>query len=103
MKTLHSKIEGTWVELKRVQLTEEQKDLLKSKDQKTIDYVKSQREVSAEFSDSEKAQSKYNEVKPVLGNDDTYEFIAIDLEIDEDLVSGILNFRLNGEHKQIRF
>jgi NRPS condensation-like uncharacterized protein len=103
MKTLHSKIEGTWIELKKVQLTQEQKDLLKSKDQETINYVKSKREVAAELSDAEIAQAKYNEVKPVLTEDDTYDFIAVDLEIDEDSVSGILNFRLNGEHKQTRF
>jgi NRPS condensation-like uncharacterized protein len=103
MKTLHSKIEGTWIELKKVQLTQEQKDLLKSKDQETINYVKSKREVAAELSDAEIAQAKYNEVKPVLTEDDTYDFIAVDLEIDEDSVSGILNFRLNCEHKQTRF
>lgn len=105
MKNLQSTIEGTWIELKSVPLTEEQKTLLSSTDSNDIQAIqtllasiKSQREVEALEADATIAQSKYNEIKPSV---DEYQLIAMNIEIDS--MSGILNYREKGEHKQIRF
>lgn len=107
MKNLQSILEGTWIELKQVTLTEEQIALLTSDDaqDKTdlMSEIKSQREVTATKSDADLAVSKYNEVKPALETTDVYELIAMDVVITEETLSGILNCRVNGEHKQIRF
>lgn len=107
MKKLQSTTEGTWVELKPIQLTTEQETIIASEDEQAkvelITLIKSQREVIAEISDSELAQSKYTEIKPVLKTTDNYQLISMDVTINNQNMSGILNCRVNGEHKQIRF
>ena len=106
MKKLRSTTEGTWVEIKPLILTEEQISLLTSSDAQVekdlMAEINSQREVSASKADKNLAVSKYAEVKPALEKTDVYELIAIDIVVDETL-SGILNCRVNNEHKQIRF
>lgn len=106
MKNLQSTTEGTWIELKQVQLTEEQKTLLNSNDEANTEAVtallaeiKSLREVVAQEEDSALAQVKYEEVKPTLKETDIYQLISFDITDN----NGILNCRVNGEHKQIRF
>lgn len=110
MKNLQSTIEGTWVEIKPVILTEEQKTLrvsLNKSDREAkialIEEIKSQREVAPKKTDKTLAVSKYNEVKPALKETDVYELIAMDIVVSEKLTTGILNCRINGEHKQLRF
>jgi hypothetical protein len=107
MKKLQSITEGTWIELKPIQLTEEQKIIMVSEDVQAktelITLIKSQREVIAEISDSELAQSKYTEIKPVLKTTDNYQLISMDVMINNQSMSGILNYRVNEKHKQIRF
>lgn len=110
MKNLQSTIEGTWIEIKPVILTEEQKTLILSQEESDREAkisltaeVKSQREIAAKKADKTLAISKYNEIKPTLKETDMYELIAMDMVIGETLTSGILNCRVNGEHKQIRF
>lgn len=107
MKKLQSITEGTWIELKPIQLTEEQKTIMVSEDvqakKELITLIKSQREVIAEISDSELAQSKYTEIKPVLKTTDKYQLISMDVTINNQSMSGILNCRVNEKHKQIRF
>jgi hypothetical protein len=107
MKNLQSKIEGTWIELKQVQLTEEQINILKSGDteaQTTLNLqIKKQIEGVAEESDILISNVKYAEIKPLLRDTDVYELITIDISIDAEKTTGILNCRVNGEHKQIRF
>jgi hypothetical protein len=105
MKNLQSVIEGNWVKLNQIQLTEEQKILLSStnsEDQEAIETlrvsIKSQRETKATKADAALAQAKYVEIKPAV---DEYQLIAMDINIDS--MSGILNYRVKGEHKQIRF
>lgn len=106
MKHLQSTTEGTWIEIKQVKLTDEQKTLLMSRDKKDVEdkktlvaELKTLREVAAKAADVKLAKAKYNEVKPTLEAEDVYHFISIDINDN----SGILNCRINGEHKQIRF
>lgn len=106
MKNLQSTVEGTWVELKQVQLTEEQKTLLNSNDEANreaikalLAEIKSLREVAAPKKDATLAQEKYEEVKPTLKETDVYQLISFDITGN----NGILNYRVNGEHKQVRF
>ncbi|MEX1383649.1 hypothetical protein [Lutibacter sp.] len=107
MKNLQSTTEGTWIELKQVELTEDQKALLKSKNKEVkktlMEEIKALREVNATVKDTKSAKSKYNSIKPSLESDDVYELISADMVSIDNNLSGILNFRLNGKHKQIRF
>ena len=106
MKNLQSTVEGTWIELKQVQLTEEQKTLLQSREESDKEAIialmaeiKALREVEAQEEDAVLAQAKYEEVKPILKETDVYQLISFDISNN----TGILNCRVNGEHKQIRF
>jgi hypothetical protein len=107
MKNLQSTTEGTWIELNQVELTEEQIALLMSTDEEAkielINEIKSLRETVAQEEDAALAQAKYEEVKPALKETDTYQLISFDTAINEETLSGILNYRVNGEHKQTRF
>ena len=110
MKNLQSRIEGTWIELKQVQLTEEQKSLLLTMNEEDqgskielINEIKSLTETVAQEEDIILVQAKYEEVKPTLKETDVYQLISADVNINETVLSGILNCRVNGEHKQIRF
>ena len=110
MKNLQSTTEGTWIQLNQVELTEEQKTLLMSINEKDttaktelLDEIRSLREGVAQQADVVLAQAKYEEVKSVLEGTGTYQLIAFDVTIDEGTLSGILNCRVNKEHKQIRF
>lgn len=109
MKNLQSIEEGKWVEIVSVSLTEEEKTLLvstnpadKEAKEALILEVQAKATTAASKKDAAIAKAKYEEVKPVLEEGETYEFIAMDIVLGET-VSGILNFRINGEHKQIRF
>ena len=106
MKHLQSTTEGTWIEVKQVELTDEQKTLLRSRDENDLEdkktllaELKTLREAKAKAADVKLAKDKYDEVKPTLKTTDVYQLIAIDI-YDE---SGILNCRVNGIHQQIRF
>jgi transcription initiation factor TFIIIB Brf1 subunit/transcription initiation factor TFIIB len=107
MKTYQSTTEGTWIELKGVQLTKEQRDLLRSRNEADKDaqaelsqLIKSQREGEVESSKVAELTSFYNTIKPA---DSNFQLISIDLSEKEDKFVGILNCRINGEHKQVRF
>lgn len=106
MKHLQSITEGTWIEVKQVELTDEQKTLLGSRDKKDVEAkktlvveLKTLREVAAKAADVESAETKYSEVKPTLEEGDVYQLISMDINDN----SGILNCRVNNEHLQIRF
>lgn len=109
MKTYQSTTEGTWVELLQVTLTEEQKALLISTNEEDkeakltlVNTLKSQREGAVSKDKLKDLISFYNEVKPVFKETDVYQLISADLT-EANPFTGILNFRVNGEHKQIRF
>jgi hypothetical protein len=110
MKNIQSIIEGTCIELIQVQLTEEQTTLLMSKEESDkeakealILEIKAEREQPASQEDAEIAQTKYEEIKPTLEEGQTYQLIAMNALISEGKINGILNCRVSGEHKQIRF
>lgn len=103
MKYLQSTVEGTWIEIKQVSLTAEQMSILKSGDSNAQTnlrlQIKEQRESIASEEDVTACNAKYVEIKPTLKESDVYELISFDITDD----SGILNCRVNGEHRQIRF
>lgn len=103
MKQLQSTIEGTWVEINPVSLTAEQIAILKSEDANAQEalslQIKEQREIAASDEDVLAGDAKYAEIKPTLKETDVYQLISFDITND----NGILNCRVNGEHKQIRF
>lgn len=109
MKNLQSIEEGKWVELLPITLTDSEKVLLLSKeesDAKTalVEKVKTDSKKSVSATIASKAKAKYNEIKPSLKDADTYEFITADFVYDDaNIASGILNCRINGQHKQVRF
>lgn len=111
MKTYQSTTEGQWIEIKGVELTQEQKELLRSRKEKDKEqqqelhqWIKSQREGEVEVEKLDELISFYTSIKPVLKETEVYQLISIDLSEKEDGKKlGILNCRINGEHKQIRF
>jgi hypothetical protein len=110
MKTYQSTIENSWIEILPVALTKEQVDLSTSQKEEDKEskmelsqLIKSQREGEVEVEKLEELNSLYNSVKPELKEADVYELISVDLSEKEEIFVGILNYRINGEHKQIRF
>lgn len=109
MKNLQSIEEGKWVEQVSVQLTDAEKALLESFDHSDeklalIEKIKTDSKKSVSATIASKAKAKYNEIKPSLKQTDVYELISADFQYnDTNIVLGILNCRVNGEHKQIRF
>lgn len=110
MKQLQSSVENTWIQINNVALTDEQKTTLsnispeKKDERKAIQLeIKALREGIASDSDVVIAQNLYASNKPKLKETDKYELIAVNISIDGSTGTGIINCRINGEHKQIRF
>jgi len=110
MKHIQSTLEGSWIELLPVSLTEEQETLIRSThaadkeaQAQLILSINSQREAELSSEEIEIAQNQYLLNKPELKEGDVYQLIAVDITLNEMMVSGIINCRINGEHKQIRF
>lgn len=109
MKNYKSTIEGTWVEILKVELTEEQKALMSSTNKEDREAkialaqsIKAQREAQLPEDKAAELVSFYNTIKPVLKETDVYQLISADIS-EVDAFKGILNCRVNGEHIQIRF
>lgn len=109
MKNLLLTVEGSWIELKTVQLTPSELELLSSdiesdKESKEllISRIKSEREVPADVLDAELAQDLYDRYKPKLNEGDVYQLISMNVNINEEYVTGVLNCRVNGSHIQSR-
>lgn len=100
MKNLQSTIENAWTEISKVQLTAEQ-EALEPKERFAL--LKDLRESAPTTADATIATAKYLEVKPTLKEEDVYQLIGIDLQLNGQESTGILNCRVNGEHLQIRF
>jgi hypothetical protein len=107
MKNYQSEIEGVWVEILNVELTEEQNAILASDDKEAIvelvNWIKSEREGAVSEAKSLELSSFYDGIKPELKEDDVYQLISIDLSEENNKFIGILNCRVNEEHIQIRF
>lgn len=109
MKNYKSITEGTWVEILKVELTEEQKALMVSTNEEDKEAkltlaqnIKAQREGMVSKDKAAELISFYNTIKPVLKETDVYQIISADL-LEATPFTGILNCRVNGEHIQIRF
>jgi hypothetical protein len=110
MKNLQSIEENIWNEIVFVQLTEAEQFLLDSnedmdKEAKEALHIKiaSDKKKPASKADTKLAKDFYASIKPELKEDDEYKFLSMDLMIDNEMKMGILNCRINGNHKQIRF
>lgn len=97
MKNLSCVEEGIWVE--RLEPTEEQLQKLINGTQEEKLAVSNSLNITPKKADITVANRLFNEHKPT---DDNYTLISCDLTIDEE-VRGIINYRINNEHKQIRF
>jgi hypothetical protein len=109
MRNIVSNNEGTWKEIRRIELTTEQKALLVSKKEEDKasklvlqNTIKEQKEISVSTENIVIFDAIYNKHKPTLKESDVYQLIAINISYGEK-THGILNCRVNGEHKQIRF
>lgn len=107
MKRYKSVELGKWYEVLEYHLTEEQKELLasrKPKDIKSQSELKKLIEVESKGevneTDLEKLNIFYKEIKPTQRN---FKLISCDIVEIDDIYSGILNYRVNSEHKQVRF
>ena len=110
MKTIQSVTETAWKEIVKIELTAEEKTLMFSMNEEDkvakkalIDRVKSERELELDVETSAIAQAIYEANKPTLKSTDTYQLIAVDMQLEDEVGKGIINCRVNGEHKQIRF
>lgn len=96
-----------------VELTEEQKQLLQTTDE---DNAPARKALVQELRDKRftviedpalatKLDTIYNAQKPILSDTDNYELIDIHITIDNNYPNGtgLLNCRVNSDHKQIRF
>lgn len=101
MKNYTSNQEGVWNKILNPVVTEENLVILKGTDsaEKTalIEFLKlSSSEV---VEDNTELVALYNSLKPELKETDSYFLISMNVCNNK----GILNYRLNGEHVQIRF
>jgi hypothetical protein len=110
MKNIQSTTEGTWVELVPVELTESEKTLLTSTNEQDkeakaelIAEIKTRSEKVLVKAESDKAKAIYLNLKPTLKETDIYQLISVNMTLDGETGTGIVNCRVNGEHKQIRF
>lgn len=96
MKNLNSEIEGVWIE--QLELTTAQLEILQNGTQEEKQAVIEASKVVANEVDTATTNSLYNLHKPTEG---TYHLIGCNLTIGEN-TRGIINYRINREHKQIR-
>jgi hypothetical protein len=82
--------------------TVDKDERLKTQLTDAIDKIKSFRQ-PAEQTDIDKATIVYNKYKPTLAVGDEYQLISFDCNLSDTIAKGILNCRVNGDHKQIRF
>jgi SAM-dependent MidA family methyltransferase len=111
MKNFQSTIEGVWIEQIAIQLTEAEKQLIRSQKKEDaqekevlFNRIKEEREQPTTLEKSDALTAFYTGIKPQLKETDVYQLISCDYcEKDENSYSGILNYRLNEDHQQLRF
>ena len=110
MKVIQSTLETIWKEIVKIELTSEEQTLIFSTNEENevakkalIDRVKSERELELDVETSTIAQAIYESKKPTLKSTDTYQLIAVDMQLEGEFGTGIINCRVNEEHVQIRF
>ena len=110
MKNFQSTIENEWVEAKSIVLTPEQEVLLNSESpadeeakKELINTLNNASRVAPTTEDGLICQESYVSHKPALKAGDEYQLISVDLSIADGVANGIINCRVNNEHKQARF
>jgi hypothetical protein len=112
MKNYQSTQEGSWIELLKVELTEEEKAVMSSTSMEAADAearrtlmaeIKAKREGSVASAKVAELQAFYESKKPEVPEGQTYQLIAMDISEGDSGFTGILNCRVNGEHVQVRF
>ena len=110
MKVIQSTLETIWKEIVKIELTSEEQTLIFSTNEENevakkalIDRVKSERELELDVETSAIAQAIYEANKPTLKSTDTYQLIAVDMQLEDEVGTGIINCRVNEEHMQVRF
>jgi hypothetical protein len=68
-----------------------------------MDRVKAEREQPLDVESTGAAQVIYEAKKPTLKETDTYQLIAVNMQLVDTNGNGIINCRINGEHIQVRF
>ena len=109
MKQFQSITENEWFKINNLNLTKSENELLKSTNEEDrvakeelINSINVKRKTALTKTESKIYVNLYNKIKPTLTETDIYQLISCDITL-VDKLSGILNCRINGEHKQIRF
>jgi hypothetical protein len=97
MRNFNSTIENEWKE--QLDLTTTQLEVLNTGTDDEKKAVIETVNVIVNLEDLKTITAIYNQNKPT---EESYEYIACNLTTGED-TRGIINYRVNGEHKQIRF
>ena len=105
MKTFELK-NGNWYELKSIIPTEEETVVLNTEDESLTEQQKAilaklNFTEPVEEKESTKLEELYQSLIPTDPGE--YELIGINISKEGDEYFGILNCRINGEHKQVRF
>jgi hypothetical protein len=110
MKNYISTSTGVWSELVPVYLTEYQKQILQSNDpslkeerEALLRKIASERSVSVSQSIASELNAIYDRIKPTVRDGDVFYYVAMSACFRNQGYSGILNYRINNEQKQIRF
>lgn len=97
MRNLNSNEEGVWTE--QLQYTEAQIEILKTGTDTEKQGVQEAVNVTPQASDLQLVNELYNLYKP---SEEGFELISCNITLCDN-PRGIINCRINGEHKQIRF
>lgn len=108
MNIIFSTQEGQWLQREPFNLTDENKILLQSTNEEDAEVrltllTQMRATTPANEADAQVAQSVYLSNKPTLKPTDVYQLIQVDATVDGTSSNGIINYRVNGEHVQIRF
>lgn len=102
--------QSSWKRIFKIELSQDQKLLLKSKDDLHFEsklallaWIES--ESIKEVSSDEQLQLEelYESKKPAIQDGDFLDLISVETEFNGSTYRGILNYRLNGQHVQKRF
>lgn len=108
MKNFKSTIEGQWLEVIPVELSKEQKSILRKREFESEEFKELQEYIAnnhlkpASEEDVLILNNAYKKYKPTLKETDVYELISVNIALTDKGGRGIINCRVNGEHKQIR-
>jgi hypothetical protein len=110
MKTYQSTTENIWHQIHRIVYNEQEKLILDSENEEDrdarkqiIELHKNEGKTLLPETESQKYIEIYNQQKPTLLETDKYVLLSIIVVEKSKKTSGIINYRINGEHKQIRF